>query len=252
LINGRGTFDVIWRNLLSIKELKDDFKILIRVNFLKKDQEECTRFMAMFRQAFGDDPRFRVYFYHVWNNQNKRNSVCNLAGELHSFEEGRLKAMEYDFGYSKSLELVRDKKFDVTSLPYPRNVFCGAQIANYWIVGADGLLFKCDTFVGNKDYACGKLNADGTVEEFSTTADWAQEVYRKDNERCLTCTLLPICQGGCIAFRKRSGDGCFYTPKLIYSQMLNAHNFLSKRYESFNRVGEAPSMPAELLPVVNG
>jgi len=238
LANGKGTYDVIWQNLLNIQKLPNDFKILIRNNFLKEDEEECYKFMQVFKDAFGTDKRFRVYFYPIWNTETKRNTICEFANGIHPFEDGRLKGMEYDFSISKRLELLSDRKFSVTSLPYPRNIFCGAQVSNFWIVGADGLLFKCDTFVGNKDYACARLNKDGTIEEFKNAKEWDFSGYKSNDQKCLQCKLLPLCQGGCKAFEKRTGSGCFYTPDLIYTNMLNAHKFLSNQYNSFQRVSQ--------------
>ena len=236
LKNGKGTFDVIWRNLLNIKKIESKFKIFIRSNFLKDDSDNCFEFIEQYEKAFGNDNRYAAYFYPVYQTETKRGAFCSVSNELISFENGRLQCLEYDASLANKIDSLAGAGYLADKMPEPRPIACSCEKSNSWIVGADGLLYKCDQFISNKDYACGKITPDGSIEINERAQRWKNKLYDENNEKCLACKLLPICQGGCKVSRKLTGIGCFYTIDEIYTKMLNAHKLRTGKYAEFEKV----------------
>src|SRR5262249_11953451 len=65
LINGRGTFDRIWTNLLGIRELPGQFHVTVRVHADRENEASIPAFLDDYRVAFGQDPRFRLFIREV-------------------------------------------------------------------------------------------------------------------------------------------------------------------------------------------
>ncbi len=63
--DGRGTFDVIWQNLLGLKTLKEDFEVCVRVHVRRDNQQNLETLMHEYAKAFYDDKRFRLDFQHL-------------------------------------------------------------------------------------------------------------------------------------------------------------------------------------------
>src|SRR5262249_42857544 len=53
--HGRGSFDVIWGNLLALKTLKEQFSTIIRIHLTESNIESCERLCERIKEAFGGD-----------------------------------------------------------------------------------------------------------------------------------------------------------------------------------------------------
>lgn len=63
LKNGQGTFQVIIKNLLDIKQIKSKvFRIQVRINVTKGMLNTLGEFLKWLAEKFGDDERFSFYF----------------------------------------------------------------------------------------------------------------------------------------------------------------------------------------------
>ena len=63
--DGRGTFDVIWQNLLGLKALDLKFEVCVRVHVRRDNTENLKILMREFAKAFATDRRFRLDFQHL-------------------------------------------------------------------------------------------------------------------------------------------------------------------------------------------
>lgn len=86
-------------------------------------------------------------------------------------------------------------------LRYPSHFFNECAIRNPSSISFDpeGYAYKCWEVIGNKEYAIGKLNAIGEVENMNHTV-LNRHLYGADpmeNAVCVNCEYLPICHGGC-------------------------------------------------------
>lgn len=66
-IDGRGTFDQIWKNLHQMRASPRDFDALLRIHVRRDNINELPKLMTELGASFGDDPRFRLDFEHVRN-----------------------------------------------------------------------------------------------------------------------------------------------------------------------------------------
>lgn len=230
LQNGQGTFDTIWKNICDIKKLADKnvkFNFRIRVNFIKGQDEDMRELVENYKEVFGSDNRFSIYFRMVSDMETSRNDVKSIACEIYDTEEGFSKQMEYQFYMYYKLGKIETKTRMISPLPDPIGGWCHAQKKNSYIIGADGLVFKCDTLIGDKSTAYGKLMSDGTIESFNKIFEWDKSIYDSNNSKCISCKFLPICQGGCPRYRKDIilSESCYYTEGLIEKAMKETHLF---------------------------
>lgn len=95
------------------------------------------------------------------------------------------------------------QKFDATaralgyragSRPMPKGHYCGGDSAAGFTLGPDGSMFKCWNHVGDTTLAVGNLLF-GT-EGPNAITDWTH-YDPTSNPTCSSCSLLPICLGGC-------------------------------------------------------
>jgi len=63
--DGKGTFDVIWQNLLGLKELDGHFECVLRLHVRRENIQNLEELMIEIANEFGNDPRFRVDFQHL-------------------------------------------------------------------------------------------------------------------------------------------------------------------------------------------
>lgn len=63
--DGRGTFDVIWKNLLGLKALDLKFEVCVRVHVRRDNIENLEILMREFALAFQGDKRFYLDFQHL-------------------------------------------------------------------------------------------------------------------------------------------------------------------------------------------
>jgi uncharacterized protein len=63
--DGRGTFDVIWNNLLGLKALDLKFEVCVRIHVRRDNIENLETLMREYAKEFFDDKRFRLDFQHL-------------------------------------------------------------------------------------------------------------------------------------------------------------------------------------------
>lgn len=225
LRDGRGTFDVIWDNLISIKEIERNLEMSVRANFLKNRDAEMQSLIDKFSDQFGGDKRYVLYFRPVYNFETGRQDICQLKSEVFSLEDGIHKQMDYNIGAARESGRVLSDVRMVNPVPKPIPAWCNAEKDNFWLVGADGLLFKCDSLFGEEDKACARLREDGTIDPLDDAYGWGRSIYDEGRTKCLDCRLLPICQGGCARRRRTQPDSCYLNEKVLTSAMLRVHEF---------------------------
>ncbi|MBF0362787.1 MAG: SPASM domain-containing protein [Oligoflexia bacterium] len=225
LTNGQGTYNKIWNNLLDIKTIPGEWDVAIRSNFLQGMDKEISSLTKEFNDNLASDKRFSIYFRPVYNFETERDDICSVETNLYSLEDGVYKQMEYNLNSAKTNGELRKEMLLSNPIPMPIPSWCDTEKGNFWVVGADGLLFKCDSYVGDADKASAKLNSDGTITYFDNY-DWNKSVYdNKINTKCLECKMLPICQGGCPRLRKEGNTDCYFKHEMLETAMINTHKF---------------------------
>jgi uncharacterized protein len=147
--DGQGTFDRIWRNLSSIREGSADVRVLLRVHLTPGNLAVMPAFLTRLRDAFLDDPRFRVFLKRVV----RLGGANDASMEVLDAEDERIAALE---------EIVRAVG-PGESLFEPEEV-CYAARANSLMVRADGRLGKCTVGLSEPANTVGRLLPDGSLE----------------------------------------------------------------------------------------
>lgn len=213
LKTGKPTFDTIYTNLKGISALPDtfQFKLAIRVNFLRTTVSSVHNLIDKFARDFGHDGRFSIYCRPVYNFPTTRNNIQAVAQDICTTEEGLALQSSLALKVMKCLQLsALSRMFD--PLPMPTPAWCPNERLYSYVVGADGLLFPCDTFVGSKEHSIGYLSEEGAVVYNEKYEEWKKPIFDSGENPCLTCRLLPVCLGGCRRVRLFSphGTACFW------------------------------------------
>lgn len=226
LKNGKATFDKIWENLINIKEIDKNikFKIVIRNNFLKNNLDNSKNLVKYFIKYFGDDERFSIYFRPVYYFKQKENTINNMKNELLDQESGinfqkELDSLYINLRYEKSKNRIN---FFNLLLPIPIAVWCTTQLKNFFVIGSNLDIFKCDTYIGNEDKSVGKLLEDGNIKFNDNIKKWV--ISNEEYEKCIKCKMLPICQGGCARLKVEGLNNCYWNEEIIKKIMINHFN----------------------------
>lgn len=187
--NGEPTFDVIFRNLLRLRDRPEIFVVKIRINFDKQNQGGLGTFIAMLGKEFGGDPRFEVFLRSVgqWGGANDDDlDVCG-AKESHKVYSTMVEEL-LQHNLTNSDDVRHKKAFGSQA--------CYAARPYNFIIGADGLVMKCTVDLDKKDRnIVGRLNEDGTLTlDEDRFALWTEPAFASD-QKCQKCVVLPLCQG---------------------------------------------------------
>jgi len=212
--NDTNTFEKIYNNLIEIKKIQGDFEIWLRINFtdsIKKN--EMFNFINLIKKDL--DHRFKIYFRPImdFGNMTKNLSLCNINSAKNNM-------LEYMISFHKNFNSKILPYSDVVSdfLPSRIPIWCDAVKKNFFIIGADGLVFKCDVEAGNKEFAIGKIHNDGIIDIKKKNYYEYYSPYNK--KECLECKFLPLCQGGCM-HSKKNERYCFFNMDYVKKIMVN-------------------------------
>ena len=184
LKNGKGTFDVIWKNLKNLANLKSIHTVL-RVNADLTNKTGVFKFLDFFDKE-GLKEKIPVYIGRVQDINN----CANYGGQCTA-----LASKEFcDFDFEVSKEMLR-RDFRFFGVPGPRSSRCVGDSMTGFVVGPTGHLYKCWNHVGNIEESVGFLRPDG----FSSNEKLAQWFFWEpfNSKACLNCKLLPVCMGSC-------------------------------------------------------
>lgn len=172
-VNGKGSFTDIWENLLSYKDVLDDFYINVRVHLNGENLDSITRFKRNFDTNFGMDSRFNLDFHTIFKSKNNQNEliVSNI-----NMQESKKHIEEF----SKSNDGVRDR------------YICYASKPNHWVINPGLLITKCTVALDSKINHVGIINGNGELQLNSKLADeWHEGLINLD-WKAMKCPLRAI------------------------------------------------------------
>lgn len=178
LANGKGTFDVIMNNLLTIRGI---LPVIVRINTDYENWEQLNKIIEFFRQnGLMDD--IIVYLGLVTpSNGQYEGSKC-LS----------------DTAYSKfNLRFMQENNIPLTYIyPVPKGNYCTADQSNSWVIDPRGDLYKCWSDIGIIERRTSTLYANDTDVNATLLNDYMLYDPTED-EKCKDCKYLPLCMGGC-------------------------------------------------------
>ncbi len=181
LFNGRGTFERIWANLLSMQQRSDEFSVLLRMNINDLNYEETEAWLPELSQTFlRTDGRFFLHFHPVFDKdlQGKRKDG--------SSQLSRIQAL---YKLARTLNLPTD--FENQLRPF--GSICYAAKRNNLVIRSNGVINKCTVAFGVPENDVGVLTEDGNLELNDHFDLWVRD--KLDNDYCRNCTVAYQCGG---------------------------------------------------------
>jgi uncharacterized protein len=183
--NGKGSFDEIWANLLSMKKSTEQFNITLRLHITPTNIEAMKQLLHQIKDSFAGDKRFNVFI----------RPISNLGGE--KMENEKVLDWEKDKNIVDELyaivgqgDLNAHHIEDEQSGPY----VCYAAQPNSLVIRADGTLAKCTVAFKDNVNSIGKINPDGTLaidnEKINVWSQWLKNM----NYDMLKCPYSSICR----------------------------------------------------------
>lgn len=205
----RGSYDRIIDNIK--KCLKSEIYVYCRINISKDTlSENIYEIINDFSDVPSSERDFLEFSFHqVWQERtNLRRDILNI---IDKFNKNAFKTQ-----YNMYNDTVRNS--------------CYADKMNHATINYNGDVFKCTARDFKTENREGFLNENGDIE-------WNEKYKRRmnikfKNEICLTCNILPICNGSCsqMALEKYGSEYCIHS----FSEDIKIEIIKNKLEEIFN------------------
>ncbi|HEY0782510.1 MAG TPA: radical SAM protein [Thermoanaerobaculia bacterium] len=187
--DGRGTFAVIFQNLVEMKRRSEPFLVSLRVNFDRENAGDLGRFLDMAAAEFSGDPRFQLNFRPVGRLGGPNDAQLAVCGSQEAIDldlELREEARRRGLQLLDSIHHARGLGSQV----------CYAARPYSFLIGATGKVMKCTVDLDTKDRnVVGHLAEDGEMQlDDDKMALWTEPAFEHDSN-CQKCFVLPACQG---------------------------------------------------------
>lgn len=204
LPSGEDVFEKVWKNIERMNDQAPEINILIRVNLTHENAPEYLQLCQLYWERFKGHKNISIALAFVLDRGASNCDACKIQSTL--------------FNHKDRSEFILDlakRGVDSPFIRYPERFFSECAIRNDMAVAFDpeGYAYKCWEVIGNKEYAIGKLNAEGQLTEINEKV-LNRQLYGADpidDPVCSACKYLPICNGGCPIQR-------------IQNQFENGHN----------------------------
>lgn len=207
LKNGGGTFDTIIENLIATKGIFPN-KISLRINTDQYNQNKVKDVIEILKQHHLENDVY-PYLGHVdTTNDFYATEKCLTPEEFLNIKEQFQKKVD---------KITSCKEF---SINYPRVKLnsCIADSVSGYVIDPDGKLTKCWCDIGHDEYCVG--NIINNEVRFNRLIEYFNyDIFR--DPKCQTCSIIPICLGGCPRRRiDKMYDICETTQKMVYQNII--------------------------------
>lgn len=225
LKDGSGTFEVIFNNLVEIKQSihTKTVTFLIRSNFLKGDLSSVQQCIREFYLYFGDDDRFLF-----------------APGGAGDWGGGNTEGVSLDYFKKEDFRSLFDRLLKCNPLNYGffhnfqndgRNI-CYASKMHSYAIGADGKIYKCTCNFDFQENLLGHVSSNGDfIVDRNKQMSFVVGAFRHLNETCSDCFFSIRCAGSyCIVnsnMKGKEGFKCFppYSKSFVKEQILLLDKF---------------------------
>lgn len=196
LPDGSGTFSIIFQNIINALRIDSTLEFIIRINVDEDNGAYVKRLIRMMKRMELD------HFVAICMNDMVQDN--------------------FGMQHSRIIELLTYAKQQQFRIVYGELNNCWMMSDCWYMVNADGSLYKCPSLVGMDTYKVGHV--DGTVYQ---DAYWRQVAMRPWQD-CLDCELVGLCGGGC-PYRRLLKHGSMNGQKSCRKQYLQ--DLIRLRYE---------------------
>lgn len=186
--NGEGTYIVILNNLRNIRDhiKTQNISVTIRTNITKSVLNNIDNHIIFISNEFGKDKRFGVIFKIAWSNEKDtdfNHKELIETGKLHSILNSYMdKGLRF--------KINREQICSIAGI-------CYAAHSNAFVIGADGIIYKCTVEYKKEINQIGILTEDGVMHlNKDRLAFWiTKPVFKGEYEKCHKCFFMPACMG---------------------------------------------------------
>ncbi len=177
----KGTYSIIINNIKRFCESFPNTKVSIRINV---DKNVSPKFVEICREI-----RREINVKHRYN-LNIYPGILKATGK--SCDSCFFNSEDKQQFYNNLLEI----GMDYLKYPERRIGGCTASSISSLVIGADGLIYRCWEDVGDKTMVVGSVFDNKKLNPilFSRYMELGSPF---SSERCMECSFLPICRGGC-------------------------------------------------------
>jgi len=175
----RGSYRQIVSNIRNLLQY-DNFNIIARVNYTSENIEECYKIVDDFEDIPDDIKRNRIIFdfHRVWQDRESSGNTEEIV--------------------DKNAIKINKKGFSTSTLCSRNDVrnSCYADKRNSAVINYNGDIYKCTARDFSSKNRAGYINFEGDlIWENNSLEKRMQSKFK--NKPCLTCKILPLCNGGC-------------------------------------------------------
>ncbi len=189
LKNGGKSFRTIVDN---ITYACDHMRIAVRVNIDKDTSAEIFGQLLTELEQAGLREKIGVNFGHI----EPLSAACSDISEA-CYNVIEFAKVETDF-----FRILSERGFLVSRLPMPAPITCISQHVNSFLVDPLGRLYKCFAQVGDPSKSIGRIGEAVQFDHPNFTSLFDFDPYT--SEECRSCSILPVCTGGCPEIRTHS------------------------------------------------
>lgn len=192
LKNGQETFDRILQN---IKESRDLLRFSIRMNINEANASSVMRLKQLLLEEQILDDKGRVTFY--LSPVRSYTSSCQSGDCLSNASFYRLQLDLIKKG-------INNDGFQVVEeYPVLKESVCTAVGPDSYVIGPSGELYKCWLDLGRHEHSVGYVDSRG-LHLNARINKWHDFLPFSEESECASCTMLPVCMGGCPELNIRS------------------------------------------------
>lgn len=183
-IGGRGTFDVIMRNIVAVA---DKTKVVLAGNFNANNYESLYQLMDRLEDL---GLRQKIAMIDFKPITERRDPVDKNSETASTFA--------CDPGHGDKMVILKRelmRRGFKTSRSLEGGGICHFKAASHQvIIDTDGYIFKCPAMVGHYDKTVGNVADEKFTERYDDFMGFDLADYKG---KCGTCEYLPFCAGGC-------------------------------------------------------
>ncbi len=191
LTDGSSTYQTIWKNILDLKDFREDIRVALRVN-VDRNNEDALFFVKHKIAEEGMED-----FVFVYPGRVIETETCHNSGKYYSGRE--FAVLEQEFSCS-DFELLRNY------YPHPKQAVCSAENGKSVVFDVNGNMYKCILDIGREERSFGNVKEDGVCREQVLHQYLLSDITAK--EECAKCKHLPVCMGGCPHMRLEGKNSC--------------------------------------------
>lgn len=176
-MDGLGSFQTIWKNLLCAKHTDLEFHILLRMHLTPDNLHNMHQLVNLIKANFGNDSRFSVFFKTIENLGGPNSSSIKSVPD-----NDKVKIIQQFYTYLGDALKVKNIS---SNEPY----VCYAAQTNSFVIRANGKISKCTVAFNDSRNNIGELFDNGTLFiDSNKLALWTRGL-KSQNESELHCPM---------------------------------------------------------------